>query len=55
MVTRSKVKAAIVDGLSEWEETGPSADKVEAMNEHEDRGKDNQNKPERKIVYQRVV
>jgi len=43
-----------MDRLGEWEEAGPS-DIVEAMNEHEDRGKDNQSKPERKIVYQRVV
>jgi len=54
MVTRSEARAAIMDRLSEWEEAGPS-DIVEAMNEHEDRGKDNQSKPERKIVYQRVV
>jgi hypothetical protein len=54
MVTRSEASTTIVDGLSEWEEAGPS-DIVEAMNEHEDRGKDNQSKPERKIVYQRVV
>jgi hypothetical protein len=54
MVTRPEPRAAIVDSLGEWEEAGPS-DIVEAMNEHEDRGKDNQTKPERKIVHQRVV
>jgi hypothetical protein len=54
MVTRSEPRAAIVDGLSEWKEAGPS-DIVEPMNEHEDRGKDNQTKPEHKIVHQRVV
>jgi hypothetical protein len=51
MVTGSEASAAIVDGLSEWQEAGPS-DIVEAMNEHEDRGKENQSKPERKIVHQ---
>ncbi len=54
MVPRSEARAVIVDGLGEWEEAGPS-DVVEAVYEHEDRGKDNQSKPERKIVYQRVV
>jgi len=54
MATRSEARAAIVDGLSERDEAGPS-DIVEAMNEHEDRRKDDQTKPERKIVYQRVV
>ncbi len=54
MVTRSEARAVVVDSLSQWEEAGPS-DIVEAMYEHEDRGKDNQSKPEREIVYQRVV
>jgi len=49
VVTRSEARAVIMDRLGEWEEAGPS-DIVEAMNEHEDRGKDNQSKPERKIV-----
>ena len=38
MITRSEPRAAIVDGLSQWDEARPS-DVVEAMNEHEDRGK----------------
>jgi hypothetical protein len=56
MVTRSEATADIVDGLGEWEEAGPSNIViVEATNEQEDCGKGNQSKPERKIVYQRVV
>jgi hypothetical protein len=49
IVIRSEARA-MVDDLSEWEKAGPS-DIVEAMNEHEDRRKDDQSKPERKIVY----
>ena len=50
MVTRSEARATMMDGLNEWEEAGPR-DIVEAMNKHEDRGKDNQSR----IVRQRVV
>ena len=42
-----------MDGLTEWEEAGPS-NIVEDMNKHEDRGKGNQGKPERKIVKSKM-
>jgi hypothetical protein len=54
MVTGSEARAIVVDRLGQRNKAGPS-DIVEAMDEHEDGGKDNQSKPEHKIVYQRVV
>jgi hypothetical protein len=54
MVTGSEARAIVVDRLGQWDKAGPG-DIVEAMNEHEDGGKENQSKPERKIVYQRIV
>lgn len=54
MVTGSEAGAIVVDNVRQWEKAGPS-DIVEAVYEHEDRGEDDQSKPERKIVYQRIV
>jgi hypothetical protein len=54
MVTGTETGAIVVDNVRQWEKAGPS-DIIEAMYEHEDRGEDNQSKPERKIVYQRIV
>lgn len=54
MAARAEAWAIVVNRFGDRDKTGPS-NVVEAVYDDEDGGKDNQNKPEGKVVYQRVV